>query len=497
MGVQRIVMAISALLVSSQLVLGQEPKHSQGLLLMERRIELEIVENLAVVRIIYTVKNTSNETMEGKITFRAPAGSAVCDATLLRHIASPERRAKVMPPKFARRLYDAVKRSEVDRQTWEKIDRGTSATFFDASLLEELRNTQDPLRNGLDPKPEALKPNSLDAAKHEESGAFSSPPPQETNSEEGPPPREEECEDPALLSYLGPDTYELLFFPVPAHSDQTVSVVFATAVPLEENRSTLRIPLWTDSNLLIHAGHRDAFHITLRSSKAIKAIESPTHWMDPLERTSNFFEAAARRTRQPKEELVLHYLLSPEARRFDFTQKVAWSELAPIRPGSRWTFAEAERAILAKRALEQGSEPIDRVCSASKVVSSVTSLLVIERSRVREILRESPPEPIAIHPSAPKPESQPSTDWERCEWVRRFLKLAPLKQGDGCEQRTFHTTDPQKILWARQNGFVTSSPRPYGFMTYTYVTHLPGCSLQERNVALLKDLATHLMKERR
>src|SRR5215831_18112341 len=86
--------------------------------IVARSVELRLEENLGILKVQFKVKNPTDRPLEGDVRFSAPAGGAVYEASLLKHISSTERKAKVVGPDQAAAFY-ALQKSNAQEPTTE------------------------------------------------------------------------------------------------------------------------------------------------------------------------------------------------------------------------------------------------------------------------------------------------------------------------------------------------------------------------------------------
>jgi hypothetical protein len=400
-----------ALLALAPLAAEAEPRGDE-LVLRKRQVQVLVNENLARVTLTWKVSNSGLRPLEGEVIFKAPKGAVVTESTLLKHIASANHRSKLFPSSRAFALYESAKGLELKGEDLKQASAVMAAATraINKKLSEERDRAEHPL---ITPSGNPKHPFRI----------------------HNPNNYSEFVDDPALVEWLGEDSYRLRFFPVPANDDQTVSITLAIETSQEGADRTLRIPLAMKDNFVwgekTDCDARLAFH----SSRPLEFGGSTSHRFEVQKSAQQTGDVALiAREEKPASELAFRYRLATDA------------ALSPpqIFPG----------------------------------VSQSESLLIIADADLKQAER---------HGTAPAAGAPGPDDLKRCGFIRAGAA--------GCCEHSVVTSDPARLKWARDHGL---SPRArkstIGFAQpwmyeFDYVAHSAGCPLSEVDPIKLKALA--------
>src|SRR6185503_14395259 len=155
--------------------------------IVSRTVELRLEENVGLLQVQFKVRNPTDRALEGEVRFAVPAGAAVYEASLLKHISSTERKSKVVTPDQATAFYALAKNSVKDTAEEALIGQAMMKKYPKAYYQTK--------------------------------------------------------KDPAIIDQVSEDRYRLRFFPVPARDNQTVTYRVAFEVPREEGACVATVPL--------------------------------------------------------------------------------------------------------------------------------------------------------------------------------------------------------------------------------------------------------------
>jgi hypothetical protein len=399
-------------------------------LIVSRTVELRLEENVGLLQVQFKVKNPTERALEGDVRFSVPAGAAVYEASLLKHISSTERKSKLVTPDQASAFYALAKNSVKDT---------AEEALIGQAMLKKY-------------------PKAYYQTK----------------------------KDPAIIDHVAEDRYRLRFFPVPPRDNQTVTYRVAFEVPREEGACVATIPLSWETAMKSAPDAVVETRVTVRSADDLGAITSSSHRLGSTQRHAELHrfgavvEAAAEGS-----DLVLSYGLGPKAKLHDFSPDAKIDAgLASQRPDD----ARALHAVRAKRTLDRAAEG-DRPALglAAAVVSPHASLLVIEASEARDLARTDDRSFKAESGSA-----RPITEDDalQCDFIRTSAQLPALAPGATCGVHVISTNSAAKVQWAKDNGLkVTSTGVLLATSSVEYVKHLGACSLREPNPEKLRKVA--------
>jgi hypothetical protein len=433
---------------------AQDAPKDDGLILTSHLVDLQVNENLGVLKVQFKVKNPTDRPLEGDVSFSAPRGAAVYEAGILKHIVSTQRKSKVLNPDRAASLYSADKNKQLN---------GTDDVAAGAMARGGGMNSATSARMSFPP-----------------TSPFSGTPKVMTEGPTNNPflmnayQRHMAGYDPALVEFVSGDRYRLRFFPVPARDDQTVTLWMAFEVRKEPRAYAATVPLRLDSNFSATAATRAEIRIALSSADALPTVTCSSHALKSIERDEDGHRfAAVADAPEGVAELVLSYGPGFWARPHDFA------------PDAKSGEAPALRAVRARRALERAEEPVRAgLALSTHVVTAYGSFLVIEANDARDLARSEG--------RTLRPESVPAApvfdeDAKQCDFVRALLKLPALSRSAPCEIRTVSTNDPAKLQWARDNGITSGrSNTLLSSTSFEYVKHATGCAVHEPNVEKLR-----------
>jgi len=412
------------------------------LVIVSRVVDLQLHENLGLLRVQFKVRNPTDRPLEGEVSFSSPPDGAVYEASLLKHISSTERKSKVLSPDPAATFYALAKSSQKD-STEESITA------------------------------QALRGAFAHSGYHKKGYSKSVLPGQ----------------DPAILEYVSQDRYQLRFFPVPPHDDQTVTYLVAFEVSKEGNAWLAKVPLGWDTPMKSTADTSYEARVSLRSSVASGSITCSSHRLGSIQRDreAHRFIAVVEGPAE-RSELALSYILNQKAKPHDFSPNtLADASSISLKVDEAW----ALRAARDKRALEAApaSERPALGLSAG-VVSPHGSLLVIEASVARDLAR-SDDRSFSSEPASSTSISK--EDSLHCDFVRAAAALPALTRANPCGFHTLSTNSAAKIQWARENGLtVDHAGVLLATSSVVYVTHGAGCPLHEPNPDKLRKVAEDL-----
>src|SRR5262245_50972698 len=90
------------------------PQQEESLVVVSRTLDLRLEENVGILQVQFKVKNPTDKALEGEVRFSVPAGAAVYEANLLKHVSSTERKSKLVMPDQAAAFYSLAKNSVKD-----------------------------------------------------------------------------------------------------------------------------------------------------------------------------------------------------------------------------------------------------------------------------------------------------------------------------------------------------------------------------------------------
>jgi hypothetical protein len=413
-----------------------------NLVLVARCSELQLNENLGLLKVQFKVKNTTGRALEGEVNFSAPSGGAVYEASLLKHISSTERKSKIVSPDQAAAFYALEKSNSKD-----SIEEAVTAAAVGRAFVK--------------------------SSYHKNGYSKSTLPGQ----------------DPAILEQVSQDRYRLRFFPVPAHDDQTVTFWVAFEVSKDARGFTARIPLEWETPMKTGADALLETRVSLRSSDALGSIACSSHRLGSIlrDREAHRF-AAVVEPQAEAAELVFSYGLGLKSKLHEFSPEVkidASSQALKIEEAS------ALRAVRARRALEAAEESERPALGLSAgVVSPNGSLLVIEASVARDLARE---DDRTFRPDAASAAPVSEEEARQCDFVRAAAGIPALSRTVPCGIHLLSTNSAAKVKWAKDNGLsVSRSGALLATPSIEYVRHVSGCPLHEPNPGKLRELAESL-----
>ena len=402
----------------------------EGLVLVSRSVELRVEENLGLLQVQFKVKNPTDKSLEGEAHFSVPAGAAVYEASLLKHVSSTERKSKLVTPDQATAFYAMAKNSVKD-------------TAEEALIAQAMQKRY----------PKAYY---------------------------------EVRKDPAIIEQVAEDRYRLRFFPVPPRDNQTVTYRVAFEVPKEGAAWVATVPLGWDTPMKSAPDAVAETRVVVRSSDDLGAVTSSSHRLGSVQRhaEANRFSAVV----EPSPEgadLALSVALGPKARLHGFSPEARIdAALAAQRPDD----ARALHSVKAKRALERAPEA-DRpaLALAAAVVSPHGSLIVIDTSEARNLARTDDRSFKAeAGPSRPISED----DALQCDFIRAAAQLPAQSPATACGMHVLSTNSAAKLKWAKDNGLKISHT---GVLLTTssveYVRHPGACAVREPNPEKLRKVA--------
>jgi hypothetical protein len=412
------------------------------LVLMSRGVDLQLHENLGLLKVQFKVKNPTDRPLEGEVSFSAPPGGAVYEASLLKHISSTERKSKVVSPDQAAAFYALAKSSQQD-------------------------STEEALTG------QALRGAFAHSRYHKDGYSKSVLPGQ----------------DPAILEYVSQDRYRLRFFPVPPHDDQTVTYLVAFEVSKEGNAWLAKVPLGWDTPMKSAVDASYEARMSLRSSDALGNVTCSSHRLGSIQRDREAHRfAAVVEASAERSELVLSYSLNQKAKPHDFSPDTkADASSVSVKADE----ARALRAVRAMRALEGASESVRPALGLSAaVVSPHSSLLVIETSVARDLAR-SDDRSFRADSGSSTPISE--EDALQCDFIRAAAQLQGVSRATPCGVHTLCTNSAAKVQWAKENELtVGHSGVLLATSSVEYVKHGAGCPLHEPNPDKLRKVAENL-----
>lgn len=486
-GTMRTILLILALSVSAA---AQGTPPEERLFLASHQVDLQVHENLAVLRVQIKVKNRTDRSLEGDLTFSTPPGAAVFGAALQKHIASTERRGRLLHPDQAAALYasDKTRQEEGGDETLARTAVGSGARSMAGGGgpaappppppgLGQPRGGYQGGQAGAIPPPYPPAPQSNSPVAG--AGTPAQRPTWETNQGTGQPvlritdgrngcPVNGAPTDPALLEWISGDRYRLRFTPVPARDHQTVTFWVAFELTREGRALVFKAPLAFDSDFRTSSATRREGRISVGSSDRLGAIACASHPLRSIRQDEDGRRfTAAIDALDAAPELALAY------------EPGFWAKPGHALPADA---AAGLRALRARQALEQAPEA-DRPAMglASGIVSAYGSFLVIEKGEARDLARAG-----ARGLKTDATLVAPATDDElrACGFVR------PRRGAPSCEVHAVSTNDAAKIQWARDNGL--TSGRSNGLLegtSFEYVKHGAGCRVGEPNVQKLRQWA--------
>lgn len=493
--------ALSLSLVLAMAVAAQDATRSDGLVLVSRQVELEIQENLGLLRMDIKVKNPTDRPLEGDVSLSMPRGSAVHEASILNHIGSSERRAHLLGPDQAAALYAA----DMSRQLNGTEDPASAGMAAGGGMRPSPQPTAAPasgVAGGLQagraaaatPRPAlpsgsatgaSVSPTSSNGASRLTANGLTG---QTTLIRSGTNVSAQVApkNDPALVERTGPDRYRLRFFPVPPRDTQTVTLRASFEVDREGNAFAATVPIRLESNLIVTGETRTAGRVALSSADALKSVTCASHGFGPIQRDEDGRRFSARiDSLGDGRALTLSYELGFWAKVHDFSTDSGLR--GPLPSGALAGF----RAVRSARALERAEEVARPALGrASGVVSAYGSFLVIPRNDARDLAREASRE---LKPDSGPAAAATEEETRDCEFVRSAMNLPARSWAPRCEIHVVSTTDPAKLRWARENGIV--SGRSNGLLqgtSFEYVKHGPACKVREPNAEKLKQAAAAL-----
>jgi hypothetical protein len=398
--------------------------------LVSRTVDLRVEENFGLLQVQFKVKNPTDKSLEGEVRFSVPAGAAVYEASLLKHISSTERKSKLVSPDQASAFYALVKDSAKD-------------TAEDALISQAMMKKY----------PKAYGKGS---------------------------------KDPAIIEHLSEDRYRLRFFPVPARDNQTVTYRVAFEIPKADGAWVATVPLGWDTPMKSAPDAVVETRVTVRSSDDLGAVTSSSHRLGSVQRHSELHRFGA--IVEPSAEntdLALTYVLGPKARLQDFSQD---AKIDPSLASQRADDARALHAVRAKRALDRASDA-DRPALglAAAVVSPHGSLIVIETSAARDFARTDD-RSFKADAGTAKPIME--DDALQCDFIRAAAQLPALAPGTACGVHVLSTNSAAKVQWAKENGLkVNESGVLLTTRSVEYVKHAGACTLREPNPEKLRKVA--------
>jgi len=116
--------------------------------------------------------------------------------------------------------------------------------------------------------------------------------------------------DPALLEYVGRDTFRARVFPIPANGDKRITIRYEQVVPMDNGVATVLYPLNTEK--FSYAPLEEvSVAATIESSAPIASVYSPSHPID-VTRVSNRKVIAGweERNVKPETDFLLYYTVS-------------------------------------------------------------------------------------------------------------------------------------------------------------------------------------------
>lgn len=462
-----------------------EPK----LFLASQEVDLQVHENVGVLKVQITVKNPSEQPLEGDLSFAAPAGAAVFGVALQHHIASTQRQGRLLRPEQARALYEGDK----TRQEEEGGDDALARTAVGSGMrgmsgpppgapppspggLGQPRGGVGHVNPGIPPPYPPAPPSNSPV-----SGAGPSAPrptwnPNHLNGQRGmrigdgrdgcaingPP------TDPALLEALGGDRYRLRFYPVPARDHQTVTFWLAFELTKEGKALVLKLPLGLDGDFRTSSATRREGRLFVGSADRLGAIVCASHPLRSIRQDDDGRRfTAAIDALDAAPELQVSY------------EPGFWAK--PGQPSGDG--AAGLRALKAREALDQAPEA-ERPAKgpAAGIVSAYGSFLVIEKSEARDLAR-------AAARALRTESAAPATDDE----LRQCGFAVSRKGGPACALHAVSTNDAAKIQWARDQGLMSGpSTALLQGTSFEYVKHGAGCPVRDPSADRLRQRAGSL-----
>jgi Ca-activated chloride channel family protein len=118
--------------------------------------------------------------------------------------------------------------------------------------------------------------------------------------------------DPALLEYVGRDTYRARIFPIPANGDKRVTISYDQVVPVDNGLAEVLYPLNTEK-FSSKPLEEVSVAVTIESRTPIASVYSPTHEIDVHRVTDRKVVAGYEDSGvKPDEDFLLYYSMSPE-----------------------------------------------------------------------------------------------------------------------------------------------------------------------------------------
>jgi hypothetical protein len=268
------------------------PQQEEPLVIVSRTVELRLEENFGLLQVQFKVKNPTDKALEGEVRFSVPAGAAVYEADLLKHISSTERKSKLVTPNQATAFYALAKNSVKDT---------AEEALIAAAMTKKY--------------PKAY----YDTKK-----------------------------DPAIIEYVSEDRYRLRFFPVPARDNQTVTYRVAFEIPKEDGAQVATVPLCWDTPMKSAPDAVAETRVVVRSSDDLGAVTSPSHRLGSIQRHAEAHRfAAVVEPAVPLEPATLRTLTPPSVRRKSLPSPRPWctSTVWPHRSSSmtKWRSLQIRR----------------------------------------------------------------------------------------------------------------------------------------------------------
>src|SRR5262245_38523963 len=114
--------------------------------LLSRSVDLRLEENVGLLQVQFKVKNPTDRSLEGEVRFSVPAGAAVYEASLLKHVSSTERKSKLVTPGQASAFYalakesvkDTVEEALISQAMMKKYPKAYGKGTKDPAIIEHL-----------------------------------------------------------------------------------------------------------------------------------------------------------------------------------------------------------------------------------------------------------------------------------------------------------------------------------------------------------------------
>lgn len=413
----------------------------ETLILVSRTVELQANENLGLLTVTFKVKNPTGRALEGDVRFMAPAGGAVYQASLSKHISSTERKSRLVSPDQGSALYALDKDSQR-----ESVDQTLTNSSLGGAFNHSGYHKYGYSRSVL--------PGT----------------------------------DPAILESVSDDRYRLRFFPVPAHDDQTVSFRIAFEVPREGEAYAVRVPMDWDTPISTASDATIETRVAIRSADALGPVTCVSHRLGSIQRDREAHRFTATvETSGNRADLVLSYGLSSKARLQDFSPPRAGESA----PGSVRSDDPSLRAVRAKRSIDAAPES-DRAAAglASGVVSAYGALMVMEAAAARDLARS---DDRSFRTDLGASSSISDDEARQCDFVRAAAGLSALARGTPCGVHLLSTNSAAKVEWAKDHGLtVNRSGVLLATSSIEYVKHNSSCPLHEPNPGTLREAAGRL-----